>query len=354
MEEGLPLLYVLHSGNLYGTERMALATAEGLRPGFRPTIFAPAGPALELAGRNGMATRAFAGPLELARQLRPFLAQHRQLALVATGIAQSLVFIGLNALYRRRCCHLHVVHGGASEKLSYGRKRLLQPFAVHYVAVSAFVKERLVANGVAAERIGVIENFLPEAQVAAAPQRAPGWPDGIRRVLVVSRVDPLKRVDLLLEALDQEPALAGLRVKVLGTGWELEKLRQRAAESHPNVAFAGFSAEVAREMAQADLLLHLCPSEPFGLAILEAMAAGLPVLVPDAGGAGSLVEQGVSGFRFRADDAADLASRLMALSQTGSGELERVSAGARRVLETRFSPSERVGDYRRLLQEALR
>lgn len=351
MDERVPLLYVLHSGNLYGTERMALATAEGLSGEFSPIMFAPPGPALELAARMGLGARAFGSPLQLAGLLRPLLAQHRRLAMVATGISQSLVFIALNAVYRRRCVHLHVVHGGASERLSYGRKRLLQPFAVRFVAVSAFVKERLVANGVRDTRIEVIENFLPQSQLAAAPQRPGGWPEGVRRVLVVSRIDPLKRVDLLLDALEREPALGAMQFRILGTGWDLEKLRERARGRWPNVVFAGFSSEVNLEMTRADLLLHLCPSEPFGLAILEAMAAGLPVLVPDSGGAGSLVEDGVSGFRFRADDAAALAARLLALASPQVEVLERVKAGGQRALQTRFCPASRVADYRALLQE---
>jgi hypothetical protein len=46
-----PLLYALHSSNLYGTERMALATMAALGDSFTPTMFAPPGPAL-LAAQN--------------------------------------------------------------------------------------------------------------------------------------------------------------------------------------------------------------------------------------------------------------------------------------------------------------
>ena len=45
------------------------------------------------------------------------------------------------------------------------------------------------------------------------------------------------------------------------------------------------ASAVAAAIADADLLVHLCPVEPFGLAILEAMAAAVPVLVPNSGGA---------------------------------------------------------------------
>ena len=43
-------------------------------------------------------------------------------------------------------------------------------------------------------------------------------------------------------------------------------------------------------MAEADLLVHTCPAEPFGLVILEAMAVNLPVLVTDAAGWSAIVQ----------------------------------------------------------------
>ena len=346
----IPLVYALHSGNLYGTERMALATLQGLRDHFDPVLLAPPGPALAEAARLGIPGESFANPREFALRLRPWLARHRRLAFVATGVVHSLAFLALNVWYRRQSVHLHLVHGGTDERLSYGRKRLLNPTAVKLVAVSGFVRERLIANGAAPGKIWVIENFLTDERVRSAPRRPPASA-GVRNVVIVSRIDPIKRVDLLLDALDRHPELGALSFRLLGSGWDLEKLRARAAERHPNVYFLGFTEAVAEELAAADLLLHLCPSEPFGLAILEAMAAGVPVLVPDSGGTALLVEEGVSGGRFRADDAEALAARLRELHDAPAEVLNRWVAGGDRALATRFSQTERLSDYERLLAE---
>lgn len=346
-----PLVYALHSGNLYGTERMALATLQGLRDRFKPVLLAPPGPALAEAGRLGIPGEPFASPREFAQRLRPWLADCRQIGFIATGLVHSLAFLALNAWYRRPAVHLHLVHGGTDERLSYGRKRLLNPTGVVLVAVSDFVRDRLLAHGVAPGRIRVIENFLTDERVRTAPRRPPFDSAGVRRVVLVSRIDPIKRVDLLLDALERHPELGALSFRILGSGWELEKLRQRAAGRHPSVNFLGFSEAVAAELAAADLLLHLCPSEPFGLAILEAMAAGVPVLVPDTGGAGLLVAEGISGGRFRADDAEALAARLWELHQAPPELLNRWVAGGDRALATRFSQRERLADYERLLAE---
>jgi glycosyltransferase involved in cell wall biosynthesis len=344
-------LYVLHSGNLYGTERMALATLEGLRDRYTPVLFAPPGPALLEAQRLGIETMAFRNASELAVALRPWLARYRRIAFAATGVSHSLIFIALNMLYRRHGVHVHLVHGGTDERESYGRKRLLNGRDVVFVAVSDYVRSRLIANGVRENQIRVCENFLPDQQIEATPRRGPFDRDGVRDVIVVSRVDPIKRIDLLLDALDRQPELAALQFRIYGTGWDREILEERAAKSHPNVIFAGFSERIPEAMRQSDLLLHTCPVEPFGLAILEAMAANVPVLVPDEGGAASLIEPGVSGFQFTANEPAVLAESLLRIARLPASQLNRIVAAAAARLRDHYSSSPGMEAYRNLFAE---
>ena len=348
-----PLLYALHSGNLYGTERMALATASGLSDRFEPVIFAPAGVALEEATRQGMRAIPFRGPADFALKLRGYLARHRKIAFFATGIVHSFSCLAWNQLYRRRIAHLHMVHGGTDELLSYGRKKKLNNRPVEFVAVSAFVRDRLIANGVVGEQIRVVENFLSPQAAASAPKRELFTAGGVRRVILVSRVDPIKRLDLLLDVLDRGSCPDGMTFRIFGTGWHLEQLRARAAARHPNVRFEGFRGDLGHEIAASDLLVHTCPVEPFGLAILEAMAAGVPVLVPDAGGAGDLVTECVTGFRFRANDASHLGERLQELAVASATTLNRVTEAARAALESRFSARRGIAEYSRLLEGML-
>lgn len=344
-----PLLYVLHSGKLYGTERMALATVRGLADQFEPILFAPPGPALDEAERLGFTARRFRGGKQFARELRPFLKRCSSLTFVATGVVQSAACIALNLLYRRRINHVHIVHGGTDERESYGRKKWLNHANVRFVTVSDYARERMIANGVRADRIEVVWNFLPPQQIAQAPRRPPFTAPGIRNVLMISRLDPLKRVDLLLDALDRhKEVLRDLSFRVLGSGADADKLIGRAKASHPNVEFVGFTPDVPAELARADLLLHTCPTEPFGLAILEAMAARVPVLVPDRGGAASLIEQDVSGRKFRANDADDLARQLQLLRGCSADALNRLVAGGTMTVEKTFSAETALKAYRRI------
>jgi len=264
---------------------------------------------------------------------------------------QSAVCIALNVLYRRRINHIHIVHGGAAGAGSYGRKKWLNHANVTFVTVSQWARGQLIGNGVRADRIEVIANFLPPEKVANAPRRPEYERDGVRKVLIVSRMDPLKKVGLLLDALDRSDGnLSEISFRILGLGPEMQALADRAKESHSNVEFAGFSSAVPRELAAADLLVHTCPVESFGLAVLEAMAANLPVLVPDQGGAGLLVEEGVNGFKFKANDPSDLARRLNELKDAPKDIMNRVVAGGRIAVDETYAAKTILEQYRQLFR----
>ena len=347
----IPLLYALHSGCLYGTERMALATAQALGPEFRTIIIAPEGPVHEEARRLGFETIVFRNMFQFLHDIRPFYSGSRQVAAISTRVVHSLGTALWERIYWRRSANLQVVHGGTDERLSYGRKRLLQYFGVKQVAVSNFVRERLLANGSRPSAVSVIENFLTDERANEAPRRKVFDRGGVRRVLIVSRLDPIKRVGLLMDAIDADPTLRGMEFRVLGSGAEEKELRQRAANGYPNVEIVGFSNRAAEEMAEADMLLHLCPEEPFGLAILEAMAARLPLLVADAGGAGPIVEPGVSGRHFRANDARSLAGQLNWFRTAPAAELNGMVDAATARLNSQYSAAAGAQQYRRLIEE---
>ena len=87
------------------------------------------------------------------------------------------------------------------------------------------------------------------------------------------------------------------------------------ASGRGDVAFRGFVTDregLARALASADLLLHGCPFETFGLGVAEAVAAGCPVVVPDEGGAAELAG-GASAVTYRARDVEACADAAIAL-----------------------------------------
>ncbi len=345
----IPCIYVLHSGQLYGTERMAMITVRGIASEFQSILLAPPGLILAEAEYQGITTQCFKHKWDLVRYLKSYLVQYQKLAFVTTGVFQSILIIVGNFFYRRQIVHLHMVHGGTDEGLSYARKSLLNYLPVKLIAVSEFVRDRLQVHGVRPQQIKTIENFLLDSQIEAMPKRPPFTKPGINRIVIVSRLDPIKRVDLLFDALDSCPQLDRLEFRILGSGKDIDRLKRRAIERYPQVVLEGFSHQVLEAMADSDLLLHLCPVEPFGLVILEAMAVGIPVLVPDRGGTGIIVKHGISGFQFRANDEKDLALWLVKLQQAPAELLNSVVNNAHATLTSRFSEQRGIAAYRCLL-----
>lgn len=81
------------------------------------------------------------------------------------------------------------------------------------------------------------------------------------------------------------------RLNMYGTGPDLTRLQRQAGEAP--VVFHGYVTgreEVARRFARSDISLSVCPTETFGLAVLEALACGTPVVTSDSGGARELVD----------------------------------------------------------------
>ena len=98
----------------------------------------------------------------------------------------------------------------------------------------------------------------------------------------------------------------------------------------------GHRKDVPELLCRATLAVVPSRDEPFGLAAIEAMAAGVPVLASGAGGLGEVVEDG-AGARFRRGDAADLARVAAELLDDAGLRARFAAAGAARVRE-RYLP----------------
>lgn len=94
-------------------------------------------------------------------------------------------------------------------------------------------------------------------------------------------------------------------------------------ETHGLVGAVHFVGElereqVYREYAKADILVNASYSESFGMGVIEAMAAGVPVVVTPVGGMSELVESGRTGLLAKVGDSEDLASKIRLLSEDGA------------------------------------
>jgi phosphatidylinositol alpha 1,6-mannosyltransferase len=170
-------------------------------------------------------------------------------------------------------------------------------------------------------------------------------PDGELLVGYVGRLAPEKNVRRLA-ALSGTP---GIRLVVVGDGPGRADLARRL----PGAAFLGFLAgdELAQAYASLDVFVHTGSHETFCQAVQEALASGLPVLAPDAGGPRDLVAPGRTGFLLPPDDDEAFGDGLRAAVATLAVDpamRERFGAGARRSVLGRTWPAvcdELLGHY---------
>ncbi len=169
------------------------------------------------------------------------------------------------------------------------------------VAASAFSCEewhRIGAENVIRVALGVdLDTFRPSDPSGLDRTQTRSSAAGRTAELVcVGRLSKEKRPDLALGAL-RELVEMGVpaRLTMVGSGPEEERLARWAADRRLPVRFAGHVGdrhEVARLLAGADAVLAPCPVEAFGLAVLEALACGTPVVTSDGGAAPELLGAG--------------------------------------------------------------
>lgn len=178
-----------------------------------------------------------------------------------------------------------------NDLLSPAQLRLHRWVARHadgMIAVSSAGRDRLLAFGVAPDRIHVALQSGDLAPVrAAASARAPGAAGPVT-VLGVGRLVPDKNFATLIESfarLGLSPAQA--RLEIAGTGFAEPELRALAERLGVPVRFHGSvpPAEMPALYAGADIFALVSTYEPFGVAIREAVAAGLPVVCGRTAGA---------------------------------------------------------------------
>lgn len=182
-----------------------------------------------------------------------------------------------------------------------------------------------------------------------------------RVLLTVARLEREKDVALVVEAAaklaNEEPTDASAWTwLVAGQGALANSLREAARSaglSEARLRFLGKRDDVPELMAAADALVHPAPAEPFGLALTEAMAAGLPVVAARGGAAPEIVAEGQTGALFEPGDAAALAAAVIdVLTADGSARAALGDAGRRR-FESNFTAARMAAEtaavYRRLL-----
>jgi glycosyltransferase involved in cell wall biosynthesis len=237
------------------------------------------------------------------------------------------------------------------------------------VAISDAVREQLERQGVPLAKLRTIrssidadacqptwsrEQFL--AEFALEPTN--------RVVAVVAQLIPRKGHTLLLEAWPMiRNRCPDARLLVFGAGPLQADLQNRAGQGG-TVTFAGFRPDLREFLGRIDLLVHPATREGLGISLLEAQAAGVPVVALAAGGVPEAVADGVTGLLVppgnpaapmatpAATLAAGLADGVIQLLDYPNRRRQLGIAGAARI-RAEFSPDRMVEDYLDLYREVL-
>jgi L-malate glycosyltransferase len=311
-------------------------TALGRRPGFHPSL------ALGVA----RAARAHGATVIHAHHYSPF---------VYSALAR-VVRPGVKVIFTE--------HGRLSDAGPSSRRRqanqVLRHLPSSVFAVSEDVKAHLVAEGFGADRVSVIYNGIdvgpvPDPETRADVRRELGVSDEDLVIGTIARLDPVKDLRTLLSAVAElRSSGAPVRLVVIGDGDERATLEAQAGHLGipDRIHFLGHREDARRWLAGCDVYANSSISEGVSLTILEAMAAGLPVVATRVGGTPEVVTQdcGVLVVSRSWDDLAD------AIELVGRSALHRQQLGAagRARVEAHFRLDGMIAAYRRVFGGGLR
>ncbi|UCH33715.1 MAG: glycosyltransferase [Armatimonadota bacterium] len=274
--------------------------------------------------------------------------------------------IGLNSCLAARVAGIPAivtVHGLSD--FETGRRRLaiwfLSQLASRIVTVSRYLRRQLMGScRVRASRIATIHNGVPLGHFPADHHesrrqvRAELDLEGAFAVGTVGRLSPVKGHQHLIDAIaglaDETPVV---RLLIVGPGPLRSALaaRSEALGLADRVRFLGFRDDIPRLLSALDCFVLPSLSEGLSIATMEAMAAGLPVVVTDSGGPSDLVEHGETGLVVPPGDASALSAAIATVLR--EPELaRRLGAAARRRAQA-FDMRDMVDRYEMLYREVL-
>jgi L-malate glycosyltransferase len=362
------VLYVSHTAVVSGAERSLLDLLGALPEEVQPLLAVPPGRLSQLAEQRGIPTtpiRGTAGSLRVhplhtpralaemalaGRQVRRAAARHRADLVHANSIRAGIVLAF--ARLRRTPTLVHVRDCLPPSRLSTATLRLIAATATRIVANSSYTAASVHAAAPRA-RIDVVHNpvdlerFDPQTidRADARAQLGEAGESGRLLLGVVAQLSPWKGQDTAIQALGVL-AGEGIEAHLLLVGSAKFVARSTRFDNsdyvdslHELVARLGLQARVSwlgeREdvpqlIRALDVLLLPSWEEPFGRALIEAMALGVPVVATAVGGPAEIVEHGRQGYLVAPRSARDWAHAIARIAQSPEAAAAMGRAGRER------------------------
>jgi len=243
-------------------------------------------------------------------------------------------------------------------------QRLAYSLASHVIANCEAVKQRLVDDGVPADKVTVLYNGLNLERLISASDKSEilsqfALPNGTgnRYVTIVANMrHEVKNYPMFLSAarlVNQQFPEANFLLA--GEGELTEGLKQLAEEFgiSQRTYFLGRCDRVAELLSISDVCVLSSKAEGFSNSILEYMAAGKPVVATDVGGAKEVISEGTTGYLVKSGDDREMANRIIQLLSNPVMS-ESMGQRGREIVKDRFSIEAQLKNteslYERLLQ----
>lgn len=348
-----------------GIVTMLINTVECLRRnGDEVMIFAPSGGPEQLFGAEVVSMPSMACPLypELRLAL-PRTSMRHKLEQFQPDLLHVFepVLLGVGGIYYSAELRIPLVVSyhtnlpaylryyklGLIEKLTWKLMRIRHRRSNLNLCTSTAMIDDLEEHGIDHlalwERAVDAKRFRPGMASAEMRSRLSGGHPESPVLLYVGRLSAEKDIATLKELF---PAVPGMRLAIVGDG-PLRPELERQFEGTSTV-FTGYlhGDELASAYGSADLFVLPSRTETLGLVLLEAMAAGCPVVACRAGGVPDAVEHGVTGFLFDPEDRDSFATTARE-AYNSNGQLDAIRENARRDVE-RHSWARATGQLRQL------
>ena len=186
----------------------------------------------------------------------------------------------------------------------------------YVTAVSQSLKEDTERLFDITSNIQVIPNFIDRDKINfknVPCEKGQIAPDDQLIITHISNFRPLKRIMDILKTFKKVSEKLNVKLLMVGDGPEKERAMRycRAQSMEDSVLFLGRSNQIDEILCFSDLFLLPSEQESFGLAALEAMVHGVPVVCSDVGGLPEVIEEGVSGYLCPLGDVDAMANRAI-------------------------------------------
>jgi glycosyltransferase involved in cell wall biosynthesis len=360
------ILYIITKSNWGGAQKYVFDLATGFAAEF--DVVVAAGGHGELANRLREKNIRFSEVKNLVREIRPCrdllaffeiisLIRRERPDVVHTNSSKAEILGNLSAWIMRVPRVIFTAHGFVfNENVSFCQKKfyvwweqLASLFADKIICVSNYDRASAIENGVGTEKkLAVIHNGIATDKSEAARR-------GERGKIIIGTIANLEKNKALQYFIQAAKILNGkyadLEFRIIGEGLERPFLEQEIARlGLSNFKLLGFQAEAWRLLPELDIFALSSTKEGFPYVILEAMAAGLPVVATRVGGIAEAIMDDVDGFLVAPADAEALAEKIGILIED---QEKRVALGAqaRAKVQTEFSSAGMLAATRGIMNE---